>query len=90
MISLEGTSIFRRVVNPDSGSLPAPLAEFLLDLDFPRADHERYAELSSKAQEGTLTDEERRQLEGYLEVDSLLAVLRLKAQRSLRHTGEGR
>jgi hypothetical protein len=90
MISLEGTSIFRRVVNPNGASLPAPLAEFLMELDFPEPDHERYAELSSKAQEGTLTEDERRQLEGYLEVDSLLAVLRLKAERSLQRSGEGR
>jgi hypothetical protein len=88
MISVEGARILRRVVNPEEGSIPRVLAEFLARLDFRPMDHKRYTELSMKAQDGTLTNAERRQLESYLEVDGLLSLLRLAAEASLGDTLE--
>lgn len=80
----ESTQIFRRVIDPEHGGFSHELAKFVMDLDFPRPDHERYEELSAKAREGRLTDSEAGELDGYLHVDSLLAILRLKAEKSLR------
>ena len=71
-------------MEPERGSFSKDLARFVIDLDFHGADHARYQELSSKAQEGSLTRPEMDELDGYLQVDSLLAILRLKAERSLR------
>jgi len=82
--STESTEIFRRVIEPDEGSFPTDLARFLLNLDFRGEDHERYQELSAKAEEGALGEDEARTLDAYLHVDSLLAVMRLKAERSLQ------
>ena len=59
------------------------LAKFVLELDFPAADHARFEELSSHAQERELTPDESVELQNYLHVDNLLAILRLKAERSL-------
>ena len=59
------------------------LARFVLDLDFPPGDHARFEELSAKAQAGALTPDEAAELDNYLHVDNLLAILRLKAERSL-------
>ena len=59
------------------------LAHYLLDLDFPGSDHARYETHSAKAREGVLTPDEAEELDGYNHVDSLLAILRLKAQRAL-------
>lgn len=80
----ESTEIFGRVVEPERGSFSPELARFVLGLDFPGDDHARYELLSAKAQDGSLTPKEERELDGYLLVDSLLAVLRLKATRSLQ------
>jgi hypothetical protein len=59
------------------------VARFVLDLDFKPQDHARFEELSAKAQDGILSPEESNELEGFLHVDSLLAIMRLKAAHSL-------
>jgi hypothetical protein len=75
--------IMRRVIDPDVGSLPPPLARYVLTLDFKNEDHARYKVLSAKARDGTLSHAEADELDGYLEVDGMLSLLRLKAQKSL-------
>ena len=83
-ITAESTQIFRRVIQPESGTLPPELAKFVQGLDFRPDDHSRYEELSSKARDGSLSPNEEDELDGFLHVDSLLSILRLKAERSLR------
>ena len=75
--------IFSRVIAPERGTLTPEVARVLLDMNFPPQDHARYEQLSAKAQEGTLSQDEADELDGYLHVDSLLAIMRLKARRSL-------
>jgi len=70
------------VIEPDDGGFSDELARYVMGLDFRAEDHARYEVLSEKAQEGTLTPHEADELDGYLHVDSLLAILRLKAGRS--------
>jgi hypothetical protein len=79
------TEIFRRVVEPEKGTFSPDLARFVLDLGFSGKDHTRYEDLSAKAESGAITPQEAEELDGYLHVDSLLAILRLKAKRSLSH-----
>jgi hypothetical protein len=79
----DSTAIFRRVIDPERGSMSPELARFVLDLDFPPADHARFERLSAEAQERELTPDEANELDNYLHVDNLLAILRLKAERSL-------
>jgi hypothetical protein len=83
-ITAESMSIFSRVIQPDEGSLPADLARYVMSLDFRSEDHARYEELSSKAATGNLTPAEADELDGYLHIDSLLSIMRMKADRSLR------
>ena len=82
-ISTASSTIFSRVIAPERGTLTPEVARVLLDMNFPPQDHARYEQLSAKAQEGTLTKDEADELDGYLHVDSLLAIMRLKARRSL-------
>lgn len=83
-IAPDSTEIFRRVIEPERGTFPKELAQFVINLDFHGTDHARYETLSTKAQDGALTPSEADELDGYLQVDSMLAILRLKAERSLR------
>ena len=85
----ESATIFGRVIDPDIGSMSPELARFVLDLDFPSTDHERFQELSAKAQAGILAPQEGDELDSYLHVDSLLAIMRLKAARSLAMRDNG-
>jgi hypothetical protein len=83
-ITAESTQIFSRVIEPDVGSLPPELARYVESLDFRPADHARYELLSAKARDGSLTPAESDELDGYLHVDSLLSIMRLKAEHSLQ------
>jgi hypothetical protein len=51
---------------------------------FKEADRARMSELSEKASLGTLTAEERTELEGYVLMGHLLAIAHSKARRSLK------
>jgi hypothetical protein len=83
-ITAHSTDIFRRMIEPDQGSLPQELARFVAELDFRPEDHARYEELSAKTRAGILTTDEGDLLDDYLHIDSLVSILRLKATRSLR------
>ena len=62
------------------------VARYLLSIKFPAADEDRVNELSAKARAGTLTDTEIQELDSYLHVGSLLAVMQSKARQILRRT----
>jgi hypothetical protein len=63
-----------------------PLAESILALDFPEGDAARIAELNTRANEGTLTEDEQAVLEAYVNVGDLLAYWQSKARRILQQT----
>lgn len=84
MTSNTSAAIVSRLIGPERGDLPADAARFLAALDFPQFDHERMDELSSKAAEGGLSVDEREELDEYLRVADMLAVIQSKARRSLK------
>jgi hypothetical protein len=68
----------------DGHGLSRPLAESILALDFGDHDSMRIAELSSKANEGALTEDEEAELEAYINVGDLLALWQSKARQALQ------
>jgi len=80
-------AILQRVIEPKKAGLSPEAARFLLSLDFPESDHARMAELSSKASDGTLSHIEEEELDGYLHISDLLALLQSKARVSLKTHG---
>lgn len=82
-IMVAKSAILEHVIEPDRGGLRPELAQYLLTLDFPPADHARYAELTEKAQGGLLTDEEKQLLEEFLRVNEFLTIVQTKARLSL-------
>jgi hypothetical protein len=76
--------IFRRVIDPDHGSLARDFAHYIEGWHFPAEDHARFEALSAKAQDGTLTADERDLLEAYVQADGLISLLKMKARRSLQ------
>ena len=77
------SAILTRVIDPENGNMPPEVARFFLRLDFSPSDHQRMAELSSKAQDATLTSDEEAELDGLLNVNDFLAIVQSKARRSL-------
>ncbi len=64
--------------------LSQPLAESILAMDLPPDDARRMDELSQRANEGVLTQEETMELETYVNVSDLLAYWQAKARRAIR------
>ena len=69
-------------------SMTPELARAILKLDFDAEDHERVNQLSANAQEGSLTPQERAEVEAYIRVNSLLMILQSNARLSLKRAGE--
>ena len=67
----------REDISPD-------VAEFLLSIDFETNDIERMNFLSELARKGSLTSQEKAELDSYLHVGSLLSILQSRARRVLR------
>jgi len=71
-------------VKPEQADLSPEAARSILNLKFDAEDLRRTDELSEKARQGTLTPEERAELEEFIRVDLELTVLKSKAQMSLQ------
>jgi hypothetical protein len=78
------SAIWTRIVKPEQADFTPELARAILKLDFDPEDHRRVDELSAKAQKGTLSPEERAELEEYVRVNTQLTILQSKARLSLK------
>jgi hypothetical protein len=61
----------------------------LLSIKLPSGDDDDVDELPAKAREGSLTEAESRELDGYLHVASIVAVLQSKARRRIKQASAG-
>lgn len=64
------------------------LAEKILSLHPNAKDVARVRELASKSDDGTLTEEERAELERYVEVGDFISIIKSKARRYLAERGK--
>ena len=76
--------LFGRVIGADRGDLSAELASYILSLDFPPHDRDRMHELAVGNREGRLKKSQRAELDRYVNVGHMLALLQAKARRSLK------
>lgn len=77
-------AILERMIEPEGNGLSAELARHILSLTFKPGDQEPVDVLSLKAQEGNLTDDEQEELDSYIRLADLLALLQSKARLSLK------
>ncbi len=82
-MSMTEAEILTRVISPGDPSLGRQAAEAILALGFKPADKERMDALAEKAREGTLSSEERDEVEGYERVGHFVSLLKSKARLSL-------
>jgi hypothetical protein len=82
-----GATILARLIEPEEASFSPEAARSILRLKFTRSDQVQVNKLSLGAQEGTLTVEEHAELEEYIRVADLLAMLKSKARLSLKESG---
>lgn len=77
-------AIFSRILNADEESLSRDLARHILTLGFGEEDQARMQELAARNQEGTLSADEKEELQHYVKAGHLLALLQSKARKSLK------
>ena len=80
-------AIFSRVWADEGQPLSATLARHVLKLRFSADDAARMHELAEKNRQGKLSADEAEELDNFIRVGDLLAILQSKARRSLRKTG---
>jgi hypothetical protein len=83
-LSTTETAILARVVLPDAATLTPVVAQSVLAMEFIEADRHRMNEFSAKAREGSLTEDDQRELDSYERVGHFLSLLKSKARRSLQ------
>ena len=81
------TGILARLIQTKQDDLSRDAADYLLSLQFDERDISRMNELSEMARCGSLAGAEAAELDSYIHVSNLLAVIRSKAKRSL-HAAE--
>ena len=81
----EAAILARILIESNEAELSPEAARYLLSIKLPPNDEDRVNELSAKARAGTLTEPEQQELDSYLHIGSLLAVMQSKARRLLKH-----
>jgi len=79
-------AILARIIQTGEQVLTPDAARYLLSMRLPSGDEDRVNELSAKARAGSLTEAERQELDSYLHIGSLLAVMQSTARRLRKHT----
>ena len=79
-------AIFARLWETANGELSAVLARHILKLGFPEHDKARMHELVVKNQESRISPAEKEELDSYVKVGDLLAILQSKARKLLKKT----
>lgn len=77
-------SIWDRVLTTDGEPLTPEIAARVLRLRLPDEDRDRVGVLSQKAGEGSLSEDERAELEAYTHAAAFLTILQSKARVALR------
>src|SRR5262249_23257135 len=77
-------AIFARIWSESSAGLTPALARRILKLRFSAEDEARMRELARRNQLGELTDAEQGQLDGFVKVGDLLAIMHSRARRVLK------
>src|SRR5215472_12243261 len=80
-------AILARVIESDATPITPEVARYLLSMQLPRADEERVNELSARARAGSLSEAEAQELDSYLHIGRLLAVMQSRARRALKDLG---
>lgn len=81
------TAMLEQIADLDAKSISPETARHLLELSFSRSHQQQVDALSQKAREGSLTPAERAELDDFIRVADLLAILQSRARQALKRAG---
>jgi len=84
MATTTEAEIFSRIFEPEKPNLSAAAARSILRLDFRASDRQRMNALAEKARRSALSPDEDQELDDYIRVGHLLAIMQSKARQSLK------
>lgn len=79
--------IWTGVITPNNQDMSAPEANAVLRWEFNDQAKQRMEELATRNGQGTLTEPESEELEAYVHVGQVIAILQAKARLSLQRAG---
>jgi hypothetical protein len=82
-MTIPSQPVLGRMLRPLAQSLRSEVLEAFAALDSSSADEELYHTLADKNAEGTITEDERRELEGIVSANTVLSLLRREARETL-------
>ena len=80
-------AMLEQIADLDARSISPATARHLLELSFSRSHQQQVDALSQKAREGSLTPAERAELDEFIHVADLLAILQSRARQALKRAG---
>jgi hypothetical protein len=83
------TIVLDKILEPLASALTPELARKIVDLRADAETQELIDDLGDKANEGTLTDAERRQYETYVRAGTLVSILQAKARKMISNGHAG-
>lgn len=86
MSTVSQPSPLERLLEPLAAGLTSEMAQYIAAFRADADVQQRIAELAGKANEGELTESERREYEEFVEAGTLIAILQSKARKRLRST----
>lgn len=81
-------AILARLIEAQERELSSGAAEYLLSIRFDEHDVARMNELSELARQGKLVAEEQAELDSYIHVSNLLAIMQSKGRRALKRSAQ--
>jgi hypothetical protein len=81
------TAMLEQIAGLDAKSISPETARHLLELSFSRSHQKQVDVLSQKARTGALTPAERAELDEFIRVADLLAILQSRARQALKRVG---
>jgi hypothetical protein len=82
-----GTAMLERLAELDPSGFSPDAARIFLQLGFSRAEQRRVDQLSEKARQGSLTPAGGQELDEFIHVANLLAIVQSKARRASKRAG---
>jgi hypothetical protein len=83
-----GATVLSRALEAKGHDVPPEGARFILNLGIREQDKTRMLELLARHQRGEMLDQEREELESYIEADNVLSILKAKALLALKKAGQ--
>jgi uncharacterized protein YnzC (UPF0291/DUF896 family) len=88
MVAQVETNIWQRLIDPAWHDLTPEAAQSILRLKFAQADIDKMNVLAALARDGTLTDSQKEEMDAYMRIGRMVAIMQSKARLAVKRSQE--